>query len=247
MSINLNPTLDIIAVRESLKHWLINRFAKTDYAMNRDPIVGRSDNVRCINDSGKLCTENDPQGLFRAIKSPGVGEGKKDSGFCNTTYCKGWCPSLIIDRGQIGAINTLPPRMILIDWIDRDLRYTGIHQVQIAITSSNIGDDPTTYKLMSLRNAFIQALEHEDPPTPKHIPIYNRSKRGHIVTLESHRTQYEMGLYPMGTEKMPRQVSAEMTRGDRSSFAQSSQLMAAFIFQFRCVMCQMVRSEGAFM
>ena len=243
MAIKLDPSLDIIAVRESLKHWLINRFSLVDYAKNRDPVVGNTDNLRCINDTGRVCTEGDPNGVFRAIKSPGV-HGKDK--LCNATYCVAWCPTNILDRAEFSSTKDRPPRLILLDWMDRSMRNTGLYMLQVTIISTNISSDPGGYLLMSLRNAFVEALNLSTPPTAQQIPLYRRSKRGHVRFLESHKTKYVMAITPFSDERMQRQTFKDVVQGDRSSFIQQSNVLGSFIFTFHVALCQATSTGGAF-
>jgi hypothetical protein len=248
----LAATLDLIAIRESFKYWLLNRFSKTLYALNRDPIVKMAENVRCINDKESGCTARDPDGLFRTIKSPGVRE--KDKGLCNATYCRGWCPPFFLDREQVADGG--PIRLIIFDWFSRVMRAPGFHQFQISVTSLQTSDDPMGYKLMSLRNALVEALNSDEPPTAKAIPLYTRTNQGyvrpymenhqHIKTDKSYITPSTMYLTPDGNEKMMRQASAQGTPSDLTSYTQISTSPGNFIFPFKLIVCQCVGEGSAF-
>jgi hypothetical protein len=248
----IHPTLDLIAVRESFKYWLINRFSLTEYALNRDPIVKTADNVYCINDKDNGCTARDPDGLFRAIKSPGVREQHK--GLCNSVKCRGWCPTLIADRMQVS--DSGPVRLIIIDWLDRTTRMQGVHLVQITVASTNTTDDPNGYRLTSLRNALVDALNSNEPPTAKKIPLYLRTDRGyvrpymenhkHIETRRSYTTPYTMILTPSGNEKMLRAAAAIGTSADRTSFGQAAATLGSYNFTFKLVLCQRTNDGGGF-
>jgi len=137
--------------------------------------------------------------------------------------------------------------MVIIDWLDHDIRYTGMHIVQLTVTSANVVDDPTNYKLMSLRNALVSALDAYDLPDAKSIPLYRRSKRGHVVFKDSHKTQFAMVMTPYNSpsEHPTRRATALGTPGDRSSMAQEGSLLASFSFTFRCMMCQNINMQGA--
>jgi hypothetical protein len=244
MSINLDPTLDVIAVRESFKHWLINRFAKTDYARNQDPLVQRSDNIRCLNDSGTGCMVGNPDNIYQAILSPGV--RGKDADKCNSVNCRAWTPTTILDRMQV-ANAQLPSRLILIDWLTRGQRIAALQMLQISVVSTNTQDDMNGYKLMSLRNALVEALDLPDPPTAKHIPLYSRSSKGKVRFMKSNLTNYTMTMTPSGDERMSRiNANPHTMSGDRSGFTQMTGIIGEFTFTFNLAMCQRVNVGGAF-
>jgi len=245
MSLKLDPTLDIICIKSSFKYWLINRFSKTDYAANKDPVVGKGDNIRCNYDSGIECKVGNPQGVYRAIKSPGV--RGNEAGYCNATYCKMWTPQMILDRLQITSDRDLPPRLIILDYITKGPRMASTLLLQLTVASVNTQDDPGSFKLDSLRNSLVEALDYPDPPTAKNIPLYKRSDKGKMRFTDSYKTPITLTMTPSGDERMSRpQTNPQTTRGDRSSFAQSSMMIGEYTFTFMLAICQQINGGGAF-
>jgi hypothetical protein len=252
----IDTTLNLICIRESFKHWLFGRLSLTEYSSNRDPIVKTGDNVYCVYDRENSCQVKDPSGLYQTIKSPGVGENDSilNQGMCNAVGCSAWSPSFILDRFEVSPKS--PTRVIVIDWLNRDVRMTGTHLLQLTVASQTTQDDPSGYKLISLRNALVDALNKSDPPSAKSIPIYSPTRRGfvrpylegheHIDRQLSYITPYAMVLTPMGSEEMSRSASAKATISDRSAFIQASNPLGDFMFTFRLAVCQKTESQGAF-